>query len=196
MPLHQIEVPALPILIPLGLGLMVLSVVLLARRGRVTVPRLLTAFGAGWYATAVLGATFLPLRLAWGDDPYGRLATFRILLLPILDMRPLDFLLNTMMTVPLAAVLYLVAGVQRKSRVVLIGFLISLTIEVTQGVLDLTLHANRWADVNDLMSNTLGAWLGYLWFWRAMGEDWFRRIAGRFTLRGTPSIHPQPYEIR
>jgi glycopeptide antibiotics resistance protein len=146
-------------------------------------PRLLTAFGAGWYAVAVLGATFLPLRLAWGDDPYGRLGTFRIILLPIVEMRPLDFLLNTMMLLPLAALLFLVAGVRRKSRVVLVGFLISLAIETTQGVLDLTVHANRWADVNDLMSNTLGAWLGYLWFWRAMGEDWFRRFASRFAIR-------------
>jgi glycopeptide antibiotics resistance protein len=183
VPFHQVEVPALPILIPLGLGLMTLSVVLLVWRGLVTGPRLLTAFAAGWYAVAVLGATFLPLRLAWGEGAYGRVATFRILLLPILDARPLDAVLNTIMMLPLAALLYLVAGVRRKSRVVLIGFLISLTIETTQGVLDLTLHANRWADVNDLLSNTLGAWLGYLWFWRAMSENWFRRVAARFTIR-------------
>jgi glycopeptide antibiotics resistance protein len=187
VPFHQIEVPALPILIPLGLTLMALSIGLLVWRGLITPPRLVTAFAAGWYAVAVLGATFLPLRLAWGDDPYGRMPTFRILLLPIIDMRPLDFVLNTMMMIPLAGLLYLVAGVHRKSRVVLIGFLISLTIETTQGVLDLTLHANRWADVNDLMSNTLGAYLGYLWFWRAMGEDWFRRFAARFAIR-----RPQP----
>jgi glycopeptide antibiotics resistance protein len=183
VPFHHVEVPALPVLLPLGLGLMVLSVVLLMRRGLMSWPRLLTAFGAGWYAVAVLGATFLPLRLAWGDDPYGRLGTFRIILLPIVEMRPLDFLLNTMMLLPLAALLFLVAGVRRKSRVVLVGFLISLAIETTQGVLDLTLHGDRWADVNDLMSNTLGAWLGYLWFWRAMGEDWFRRFASRFAIR-------------
>ncbi len=183
MPFHQVEVPALPVLLPLGLGLMVLSGLLLVRRGLVSWPRLATAFAAGWYAVAVFGATFLPLRLAWGDDPYGRLATFRILLLPVIDMRPLDFVLNTMMLLPLAGLLFLVAGVHRKNRVVLIGFLISLTIETTQGVLDLTVHANRWADVNDLISNTLGAWLGYLWFWRAMGEDWFRRFADRFAIR-------------
>jgi glycopeptide antibiotics resistance protein len=187
VPFHQVEVPALPILIPLGFALMAVATGLLAWRGLASWRRLLTAYAAGWYAVAVLGATFLPLRLAWGDDPYGRLATFRILLLPIIDMRPLDFVLNTTMTLPLAALLFLVAGVRRKSRVVLIGFLISLTIETTQGVLDLTLHANRWADVNDLMSNTLGAWLGYLWFWRAMSEDWFRRLASRFTVR-----HPDP----
>jgi glycopeptide antibiotics resistance protein len=51
----------------------------------------------------------------------------------------------------------------------------------------LTLHGDRWADVNDLMSNTLGGWLGYLWFWRAMKEDWFRRVAERFAIR-----RPQP----
>jgi glycopeptide antibiotics resistance protein len=183
VPLHQVEVPALPILLPLGFALMALSVVLLMRRGLLSGPRLLTAFAAGWYAVAVLGATFLPLQLSWGADRYTQYHSIRIVLLPILGMRPLDFVLNTMMTVPFAALLYLVAGIRRKRRVVLIAFLISLAIETTQAVLDVTLHVDRWADVNDLMSNTLGAWLGYLWFWRAMGENWFRRPLARFAIR-------------
>jgi glycopeptide antibiotics resistance protein len=64
--------------------------------------------------------------------------------------------------------LYLVAGVRDRGRAVLVGFLISLVIEITQAVIDIAWHGNRWADVNDLISNTVGAWLGFLIFWRAM----------------------------
>jgi glycopeptide antibiotics resistance protein len=194
VPPDQIDVPALPILLPLGSGLMLLSWALLLRRRSLTLPRLLTAWVAGWYAVAVIGATLLPMHLEWGHEPYRGYEMYRIIVVPLITMRPSDFVLNTVMTLPLAALLYLVAGVRSKRGVVLAGFLLSLTIELTQGVLDVTLHGTRWADVNDLLSNTLGAWLGYLWFWRAMGAGWFRRLAGSCSLRTAGA--PVPDAVR
>jgi glycopeptide antibiotics resistance protein len=185
VPPDQLDIPALPILLPLGFALMLLSWVLLRRRGRLTAPRIATAWIAGWYAVAVLGATLLPMHLEWGDEPYRGYEIYRIILVPLVSMRPSDFVLNTVMTLPLAALLYLVAGVRSKSRVVPAGFLLSLAIELIQGILDVTLHGVRWADINDLISNTLGAWLGYLWFWRVMRAGWFRRLADVCSLRGS-----------
>jgi hypothetical protein len=69
MPFHQLDVPALPILLPLGGVLMVGSWLLLHRRGLLSARRLTTAWLAGWYAVAVIGATLLPLHLAWGPAP-------------------------------------------------------------------------------------------------------------------------------
>jgi glycopeptide antibiotics resistance protein len=65
---------------------------------------------------------------------------------------------------------------------VLVGFLISLTIELTQAVIDLAWHGNRWADVNDLASNTLGALLGFLIFWRIMRSARARRVVRGWSL--------------
>ncbi len=174
MPSHQITVPALPILLPLGAVLMVVSGVLLHRRGLLGVRRLVTAWVAGWYAVAVLGATMLPLPLSWGPGA-GPPQLYRIILLPVITMRVDDFLLNVVMTLPLGALLFLLFGVRDEGRVVVTGFLASLTIEITQAVILLAWHGNRWADVNDLLSNTVGAWLGFLLFWRAMGSARVRR---------------------
>ncbi|MBB4765176.1 VanZ family protein [Amorphoplanes digitatis] len=175
MPPEQLTVPALPILIPLGTVLMVVSWVVLRRRGLLTTGRFVAASASGWYLVAVLGATMLPLRLAWGENA-GEPELYRIILVPLTTMRVDDFLLNIVMTLPLAAVLRLVFGVRDKGRVVLVGFLLSAGIEVTQAILCLTLHGDRWADVNDLISNTLGALLGYIALRRLLRFASFGRV--------------------
>ncbi|GAA1638521.1 VanZ family protein [Actinoplanes couchii] len=175
MPSHQIDVPALPVLLPLGLTLMAVCAGLLHRRGLLSAPRLLAGWFAGWYSVAVLGATMLPMHLAWGPQAGGP-DLYRFIFVPVLEMRPLDFVLNTIMTLPLATVLYLVFGVQNRRQVVWTGFLISLAIESTQLLLLLTLDGNRWADVNDLMSNTLGTWLGFLVLRRLMRSARWSRV--------------------
>ncbi|MEU8610435.1 VanZ family protein [Actinoplanes sp. NPDC048791] len=190
MPFHQLDVPALPILLPLGGVLMIVSWVLLHRRGLLGARRLTTAWIAGWYAVAVIGATLLPLHLAWGPGA-GPPELYRIILVPLITMRVDDFLLNIVMTLPLAALLYLVAGLRERRRVVLTGFLVSLAIEITQAVICLAWHGNRWADVNDLTANTLGAWLGFLIFWRAMRSARVRELVRGWSLvRAEPAAPP------
>jgi glycopeptide antibiotics resistance protein len=194
MPSHQLDVPALPILLPLGSLLMVVSWVLLHRRGLLSARRLATAWLAGWYAVAVIGATLLPLHLAWGPGA-GPPELYRIILVPLITMRVDDFLLNIVMTLPLAAVLYLVFGVRERRPVVLVGFLGSLAIEITQAVIDLAWHGNRWADVNDLTSNTLGALLGFLIFRRALRSAHLRRLLRPWSLvRAEAAPAPAPVQ--
>ena len=190
MPSHQLIVPALPVLVPLGLALMIVTAALLRRRDMMTPGRLAVTWLAVWYAVAVFGATMLPMRLAWGPGA-GYFEPYRLTLEPVVGMRPLDFVLNLAMTVPLAAVLYVVFGVRERRRVVLTGFLLSLTIELIQAILAFTLHGNRWADVNDLMSNTLGAYFGWFAFRRLMRFEHFRQVVESCSFartgRGTPS---------
>jgi glycopeptide antibiotics resistance protein len=175
MLIHRLDIPALPVLLPLGVLLMVVSVVALRRRGQLTPLRLAVFWLAGWYGVAVIGATMLPMSLAWGPDAAPP-DLARILWVPIIDMRKRDFVLNTLMTVPLATVSYLVFGVREWGRVVRTGFLLSLAIELTQLTLLLTLNGQRWADVHDVVSNTFGAAFGYVVFWRLMRFARFRRV--------------------
>lgn len=174
MPYHRLHVPALPVLLPLGVLLMIVSTVLLHRRGQLTAGRLLAAWCAGWYAVAVLGATMLPMNLGWGPGSPGPNLD-QILWVPFADMRKRDFVLNTIMTLPLAALLHTVVGVRDARRVVGIGFLLGLGIELTQLILLLALDGQRWPDVHDVVSNTVGAGLGYLVFHRFMRSARFRR---------------------
>jgi glycopeptide antibiotics resistance protein len=192
MPSHHVLVPALPILLPLGAVLMAVSGLLLHRRGLLGARRLVTSWIAGWYVVAVLGATMLPLPLSWGPGA-GPPELHRIILVPLITMRVDDFLLNIVMTLPLAALLFLVFGVRDKRRVVLTGFVGSLVIELTQALILLAWHGNRWADVNDLTSNTLGAWLGFLIFWRALGSAGVRQAVQPWTVAEAP---PRPADAQ
>jgi glycopeptide antibiotics resistance protein len=169
----QFVVPGPPILLPLGVILMAFSWHLLHRRGLLSPLRLGAAWLAGWYAVAVIGATLLPLHLSRGGEPQ----LFRINPIPLYDVRVTDFLLNVVMTLPFAAVLYVVFGIHNRARVLLLGLLLSATIEVTQAVLILTVHDNRWAEANDLISNVLGVYLGCLAFHRLLRFDRVRRLA-------------------
>jgi glycopeptide antibiotics resistance protein len=190
MPSHQLDVPALPVLVPLGGVLMILSWVLLRRRGRLSARRLTTAWVAGWYAVAVIGATLLPLRLHWGPDA-GPPELFRIIFVPVSTLRPIDFVLNVIMTLPLAALLYLVAGLRERRRVVLVGFLTSLVIEIVQAVLVVAWHGTRWADINDLVANTVGTLIGFLAFRRAMRSPDVRRLVHGWSLAATTAAPVQ-----
>jgi glycopeptide antibiotics resistance protein len=179
-------IAALPVLVPLGLVLMVVSLAVVRPRNAW---RIGATWLACWYAVAVLGATMLPLDVDWG--PYaGDPQLFRITLVPILQMRPDDFVLNTIMTLPLALVLRLAFGVADRNRVVLIGFVGSLAIETTQALLVLFLHGNRWADVNDLCSNTLGALLGWYALRYLLRNPGFRRLVERASTHRETVVDP------
>ncbi|MEV4348661.1 VanZ family protein [Actinoplanes sp. NPDC049596] len=177
--MQRLVIPAIPVMLVLGVALMAVAANRLRDKAQ-----LVNAWLAGWYAVAVLGATMLPLHIGWGP---GSPDWYRIVLVPILEMRPGDFLLNTAMMLPLAWFLRTVLGVTRELRVVRTGFLISLTIELTQLVLLITLHGTRWFDVNDLISNTLGAWLGFVALERLLRFPVVRNLARR-----TEIVRPQP----
>jgi glycopeptide antibiotics resistance protein len=186
MPPDQVDIPALPVMALSGVVLMILSWAFLRRRGPVSAWHLGAAWVASWWAVAVLGATMLPLHLGWVADPVEP-GYERILPVPLITMRPSDFVLNIVMTLPLATLLHIVFGIRDRFRVVRTGLLLSLTIEITQMILALTLQGTRWADINDLISNTLGAYLGFLLFQRLLRWNSFRRLVGKCTFRRAES---------
>lgn len=60
--------------------------------------------------------------------------------------------------------LWLWPWLRNRKRVLLFGFSMSLWIECSQVMLDLLFDANRVFEVDDLWTNTLGAYLAYLVF--------------------------------
>jgi len=170
--MRSFVVPGPPVLLPLGVLFMAVSWVTLRRRGQSTPIRLAATWLAAWYAVAVVGATLLPLHLSRGTAP----EYFRINPIPLLHLRPSDSVLNVVMTLPFAAALHVVFGIRDKMRVLRLGLLLSASIEITQGVLILTVHDNRWAEANDIIANVLGVYLGYLAFDRLLRLDAVRRL--------------------
>jgi VanZ family protein len=105
---------------------------------------------------------------AWWEVPY---------LTPVVGYEVRDLLENVAVFVPLGVLLPLVARATSLPRVVVLGFLISLTIELLQWVSAVTVAGGHAPDVNDLLSNTLGAPLGYGVFRLALLLPAVRRLA-------------------
>lgn len=92
----------------------------------------------------------------WDLLAYGRLDS-SINLIPLAAMDWWGYTLNAFMFMPLGFLLPLIwKSFRQAKKTVVFGFFMSLTIEICQ------LFCFRATDVDDLIMNTLGAFLGYL----------------------------------
>lgn len=73
-----------------------------------------------------------------------------------------EFLLNIIMTVPWGVFLYLFNSRVRLSTITGYCFLFSFFIESNQFIWDLLIHLGRLADIDDLITNTAGALIGFI----------------------------------
>ena len=100
----------------------------------------------------------------------------RIVYVPFVDMvrGPVDTILNVLLFVPLGVFLPLLYGkFNMFGKVVLAGFLISLSIEIAQ------MFGTGATDINDLITNTAGACLGfgaYRLLYKAIPKSWIKQI--------------------
>lgn len=91
----------------------------------------------------------------WDLITYGKLDN-SINLIPFSSEGAMTYILNIIMFMPLGFLLPLIwENFRNAKKVVLMGFLMSLTIEICQ------LFNIRTTDIDDLMMNTLGALVGY-----------------------------------
>ena len=71
--------------------------------------------------------------------------------------------LNILLLFPLIfQILYLIPCLRKTNRVILFSFLLSLSIECTQLVLDFFFDFNRVFEIDDLWTNTLGGYLAWV----------------------------------
>lgn len=93
----------------------------------------------------------------------------RINLIPLQSAGLFTYCMNAIMFMPLGFLLpYIWKNYRNPFRTALAGFFFSALIEAAQ------LPTNRLVDIDDLMMNTLGAFLGYL-VWKLIGPHFFNR---------------------
>ena len=112
------------------------------------------------YAVAVVTVTIFPLDPHtadyWGDTPWWTMIHY----IPGEVDAP-SFVLNVVLFVPFGVLVPLVrTAADRVGRLLGHALAISLTIEIVQFVLDVTVGGRRTVDVNDLIANGLGALTG------------------------------------
>src|SRR5262245_43604738 len=120
------------------------------------------------YAMSVLAVTVVPVRAFdyWGHVPWQAMIRW----VPFV-VDPLSMILNVVMFVPFGLLLPLIwswSG-ETAARIGGLALSASLSIELTQLLLDITLGARRTVDINDLIANTGGALIGW----------WLLRMASR-----------------
>ena len=189
----RFDVPAVPVLIPLAAVLMVISWLVLRRRGVFTGPRLVTAWAAVAYLMGVLAFTLLPLQVALGayanQTPWYNKGSY----LPLLTIDVTTFVLNIVMTAPLGVLLPLLGRIRDVRQLAVRALCFSAAIESVQLLTNLVVSSGRTADVNDLLANTLGAVLGYLAWRRLTRVVAIREMAARLTIpaRATEDNSPR-----
>lgn len=172
-------IPALPVLVPLALVAFVAMAVRLQDQGRLTAPRLAGVAVACVYGVGVLHAVLLPLPLVVGAARDG-LPPWQVFvnLTPLAGLDdPIGIVLNVALFVPMGVLLPLLLRAPSAGRVVVTGFLVSLGIELTQLLADVTVSVGRVADVDDVMANTAGVVVGYALFRAAAWPSAVRRTA-------------------
>lgn len=92
-----------------------------------------------------------------------------------------EFLLNIVMTFPWGVFLYLINSKIRLSIIGCYCFLFSFFIESNQFIWDLLIHLGRLADIDDLITNTAGALVGFI-FMAILNQTYFHNLIQQFRL--------------
>lgn len=175
-------IPEAAILLPFLVVVTGLMVWRLRRRsGPVTAPRVLVGLLACGYAAAVLDAVLLPYQVGAGSQGADVPWHVWVNLVPLADDDLSGLWLNILLFVPLGVILPLVLARASAGRVLLAGFVVSLSIEVVQLMGALTISPGRVADVDDLLANTLGTLAGYALFRAVTLVPRLRRLAAAVT---------------
>jgi VanZ like family len=178
----RFQIARLPVLLPLTIVALAVMVWRLHRRGPITGPRVVAGVAACLYGDGVLNAVFLPFPI--GTGPMGWRVWIN--LVPLLTADPIGIVLNVALFLPLGVFLPLIARVLSVPRVLLIGFLLSLSIELAQFVTDITVSTGRVADIDDVLSNTFGTLVGYLVFRLALRVPSAARLVAAGTWPAPP----------
>lgn len=147
-----------------------------------TILQYITVISFGVYVLSVIALTIFPIDVNTGiyanQAPWYKLINF----IPILTIDLSTFVLNIIMCIPLGVYLALFYKDNSLAEIVRKSFLFSLSIEIIQFILQITVSNGRCADINDLLANTLGGALGYLIINSIIRNQNFENLISKFKL--------------
>ena len=156
------RVPALPVVIPIGLLLFAVLLWRLHTRQLLSVPRASVAGALAVYAGGILATTLFPVYLGMprADEPW----TPGLALVPFHDYEFADALTNVLVFLPLGILIPLLLAYPSWWKVLAWVVAVSLTIELSQLAAQKLVAGGHIADVNDFIFNTVGGAVGYAIF--------------------------------
>jgi len=159
--MKSIEIPMLPIVIPLGVAIFLVLLWTLRTRGGVTLPRASVAAVLALYVGGVVANTVFPIFIHVGDWPDRGPRPLSLWLVPFAEYGLEDALINIAVFVPLGVLIPLLVARPSWWKVMAIVAGASLAIELTQMATAGLAFGGHIADINDFMTNILGGAIGY-----------------------------------
>ena len=153
--------------IPVAAALVLYFILLHVMGKRQTIGHIIVSFVFCFYLMGILTMTGVCIGGAFSP---------RIVYVPFMDMirGPIDTALNILLFVPLGFFLpILYRKYDRIGKIALVGFLVSLSVEIAQ------MFGAGATDINDLITNTIGACLGFVPFrlvYKAIPKSWIKQI--------------------
>lgn len=103
--------------------------------------------------------------------------------IPIITIDLKTFILNIVMLIPFGMYLPLInSKFDSAKKAARLAFIISLSIEMLQSIIGVTLGNGRTSDINDIIANTLGAVLGYILINKMLKYKLFKNMLTKATL--------------
>ncbi|MBP3951547.1 VanZ family protein [Bacillus suaedae] len=145
------------------IGLLWLVIWAKRRKERVNPAQFVVLLSFGIYLLCVFHLVFFPIDVNIGtyanQTPWYKSINF----FPVLTIDLTTFVLNIIMLVPFGMYLpFLKKTVDSVKDAAKLGFMLSLSFEMIQLLIRITLGSGRSTDINDLLANTAGAAIGYL----------------------------------
>lgn len=160
----SLDVPGLPVLIPIAAAVLVLLALRSRRRGTVAVWRLGLLAVLCVYGVGLLRSVLFPYPLVVGAARQD-LPPWHVFVQPLplvtVPEDPSGMVLNVLLFLPLGVLLPLLLRRPTIGRVLGTGALVSVGIELVQLLGDVTISTGRIADVDDLIGNVVGTLVGY-----------------------------------
>jgi glycopeptide antibiotics resistance protein len=186
------DVPEPAVLIPLFILAVAWMAWRLRRGDRWTAAHVATGAIACVYAVAVVQKVLLPFPM--GNASMGTPPPWH----DYINLTPFsntdigdDMLPNVLLFIPFGVLLPLLTRVRSLWTVTLGGALVSLTIETLQFISDVTVAAGHAADINDFISNTAGAAVGFLLLTALVRLGPVGRVAAAFRWPAMTRRRPQ-----
>lgn len=148
-----------------------------------------------WQKVTLLSAwiyTYFICRICFAPAPFSFAPTHEIhyflihgIILNLVPFQAMDtaFWLNVVMTIPAGVYFTLIWHPQTFKAIFWCGLLTGLTLETTQFIINWFVQLGRWVEIDDLITNTIGVWLGITLMWLLSNtpiNHWIKKLKVTF----------------
>lgn len=145
----------------------------------------------GWQKVTLFTAwiySYFICRICLAPAPFSFTPTHEIhyflihgIILNLIPFQAMDtaFWLNVIMTIPAGIYYALIWHPRTVKSIFLFGLLTGLTIETTQFIINWFVQLGRWVEVDDLITNAVGVWIGIAIVWllsKTFVNSWLKKL--------------------